>query len=63
MINSKQRGQSAKAWEWRRYGSMKAGTKVATSSIVSPELIIVACNIGSTLHIFEHSMNKSINYR
>jgi len=59
VINSRQRGQSAKAWAWRRYGSMKVGTKSATSSTVSPELSIVVCNIvvyniGSTLCIFEH---------
>lgn len=40
VASSRQGDQREKAWKLRKCGSMRAGTKSATSSVVSPELSI-----------------------
>ena len=47
MASSRQGGQREKARKLRKSGSMSAGAKSATSSIVSPELSIVLVTLGA----------------
>lgn len=41
VVNSRQRDQRAKAWKLTKCGFVRAGTKSASSSIVSSEFSIV----------------------
>lgn len=47
VASSRQGGQREKARKLRKSGSMSAGAKSATSSIVSPELSIVLVTLGA----------------